>query len=798
LSESVPQVARRKLRVVLDSPGLTASQWAEATRLLAEAQRATGRREEALATLDQLDDRIDPAARLLRADILASALRWQEALAIYSELAAKKDAPDAAIIGQAESLHALGETRQAIAVLEPLVRAGEGNMIVQLRLTGLYADALERGKARAVWERIHPTRPEEQRWARYLEGRILLLDGDVTGAAACFNELVQSRQIGENLFVAATLGRSDAIAMLDGWESADKPLETFISQHQDSPWLELVFRRLDHIYSQQRGPDEDQLQKWAKKLSPRGAALARYYLARMQHRKHKAKEIETLNAFVELYPNDKLLSKVQLMRADWFLAARPRQFDQAALALDAAARSAKTDDERAEIELHTGLAHFTQREFLLAAASLDRAAERSAHLRDVAQFDAALAWLNQGNYERFFDEYRDLSNRAPDSELRGQLVLEEGLLQARQGDSRAHTTLEIFLRDFPRHDRVPEARLALSELALAEADIKNATRYIKIANDARNDAAKSGNAEDQSDYFAIFLADAQPVRDDAQIVQMARNFLLKPQNPSLLPEEAKAYLQRRQHVQMKLGQVYFRQSDFANAETQFGTLAKALPEGDYAETALFLAGQSALKLGAVERALSYFDDVAKRSGPLKLYARQQQAILQAARDKPGEALALYDIILAAQPPPELKFAAMIGKGDSLVALGRDDPKQIDAALSVFDELARTVDASAAWQNQALYKKAKALEQLNRNGDALTTYYDVLDRATREGPPNQSAEREYFWFYKAGFDAARIFEQLADWRSAIGIYEKMARLAGPRAEAARREANKIRLQKFIWE
>ena len=44
----------------------------------------------------------------------------------------------------------------------------------------------------------------------------------------------------------------------------------------------------------------------------------------------------------------------------------------------------------------------------------------------------------------------------------------------------------------------------------------------------------------------------------------------------------------------------------------------------------------------------------------------------------------------------------------------------------------------------------------------------------------------------------VFEQLADWRSAIGVYEKMAKVAGPRAEAARSEANKIRLQKFIWE
>ena len=54
---------------------------------------------------------------------------------------------------------------------------------------------------------------------------------------------------------------------------------------------------------------------------------------------------------------------------------------------------------------------------------------------------------------------------------------------------------------------------------------------------------------------------------------------------------------------MKLAQVYFRQSDFARAETEFGTLGHTKPESDYTETALFLAGQCALKLSAVDRAL---------------------------------------------------------------------------------------------------------------------------------------------------------------------------------------------------
>jgi outer membrane protein assembly factor BamD (BamD/ComL family) len=115
-------------------------------------------------------------------------------------------------------------------------------------------------------------------------------------------------------------------------------------------------------------------------------------------------------------------------------------------------------------------------------------------------------------------------------------------------------------------------------------------------------------------------------------------------------------------IRLKLGQVYFRNEDYANAETQFATLAKESPASPYAENALFLAGQSAMKTinpDAVGRALELFDQVVKREGPLKLYARQQQAIVQSGLRNEAEAIKLYDIILAAQPPPEpeLRYAA---------------------------------------------------------------------------------------------------------------------------------------------
>ena len=98
---------------------------------------------------------------------------------------------------------------------------------------------------------------------------------------------------------------------------------------------------------------------------------------------------------------------------------------------------------------------------------------------------------------------------------------------------------------------------------------------------------------------------------------------------------------------------------------------------------------------------------------------------------------------------------------------------------------------AVWRMQALYKKGRCLMMLKRQDEALAAYYDVLKVGL-------SQPEDYFWFYKAGFDAGRLCEERAQWQSAIGIYQKMADLEGPRAEEAKARLTQLRLEHFIWE
>ncbi|MEQ1862657.1 MAG: tetratricopeptide repeat protein [Chthoniobacteraceae bacterium] len=770
LAENLPQIALQKLAATPASPDIVC--------LRAEAHLAAGQPVAALNALAPIA-KTDPRAALLQAHAFARAGRWSEARTAYTRIAGEADAPLSAKLGVAESCQALGDTAAAIAVLEPLARADGAPVAVRLRLAGLQVEAGLGTRARDALAAIKLATPDDRLWARYIEGRLLLLENQSADARGVFADILATQEhMSENLFVAATLGAVEAKIALQGNEAADKELETFIWRYPDSAWLELVFRRLDQIYAVERNPQEGELQKWAIKPQRRRAALAQFYVGKLQVRERKwDKALKSLDTFLGSFGTHSFAPFAQLLRADVFI--ERDDFESAVRALEAAARIAGRDEAlRAEVELRTGLVQFRQREFVLAATSLEQAAQRPGPAGRVALYDAALAWLNQANYERFFDAYRRLGERAASGELRGNLILEEGLVRARLRDPAARETLRRFVDQFPSHPRVAEARLADAEIAFTADRLDETARLLRVA----NEKPRPAEVDDRTAYLAIFLADAKKPRDDAEVIRLAKDFLRARPASALVPE-----------VRMKLGEVFFRQTDYPNAETQFATLAQETPQSAHAETALFLAGQSAMRTintGSTERALGYFDEVAKRNGALKLHAREQQAIVQSRLGKDAEAVALYDLILAAKPPADadLRSAALIGKGD---ILSRKESRQIEEAIAVFGQLGADDTASVAWRFQALYKKGRALDQVGRKAEAIAVFNDVLDRNL------VAVEREFFWFYKAGFEAARRYEQQSTWPSAIAIYEKIAKIEGPRAAEAQTRAKQLRVEHFVW-
>jgi len=779
LDEGIPQVSIQKLNECLASK-LSAEDKALAVVQLAKAFLSAGRAGDALKTLNALS-KSSVEISFLKAQAFTALGKWEDACPIYHELASQKDAPVSYKISEAECLHELGKQHEAIQILESISGDRDAGTAVRLRLAEFYIEDNQVEKCEAMYDAAHPVTSTETKWKKYVGGRLLLARRRYEQALAAFTETLKTREgLSDNLLVGATLGIADARLALSGPETADNVIEDFIWQNPDITGLSILFRRLDQIYAREKAPSESELQKWAEKTPPaKCSTLAVYYLARAYARAQKFdKALATLDIFIAANPSRPLVAEAQMLQGD--ILSTLKRNPAAIAAYEAATRHATSWELLAEAEMAAATAHFKQREFTLAQGLFESAARHSERLWQRATFNSALSWLNQANYDKFLDDYKELSLRFPESEFRSELLLEEGLLQARSGDSRAETTLQRFLRDFPRHPRAAEARLALSEIVFLSPDqnLGAANRYLKVA----NETPRTADTRERAEYLAIFLADSAEKRDEEKVIQLCQEFIKNYPSSPLLAD-----------VRMKLGQVFFRRPDFPAAETQFELLARDMPASPFAEAALFLAAQSSLQMMNTDHAVELFEQIAKLNGPLKLYARQQEAILKGRLGSEQDAIFLYDSILDAKPDTDLKFAALCGKGDNTFLLGGKDAKFFDKAIMVYNDLANQPEATAYWHNQALYKKGKCLEKLGKQNEALAAFYDVIQpQGDRNGGP------EYLWFYRAGFDAAHILESQEQWKPAIAIYQKMAALDGPRSEEAKARLTQLRLEHFIWE
>lgn len=792
LSENIPQAAIVKLKAALASIDLGIDERPIALRLLAEAQLNAERPSEALDALGLLPATDDADALLLRAFALTAGGRHEEALPIFQTIAATPNAPAAALLGHAESLQGIGRTRDAIEVLKTLVRSGRANPAARMRLANLLIDLGKSGEARELLRATPKGTEVDEHWRNYLDARIHLLDRKPQAALAAVTSLIGDPGMGMarptgltlNLHAAAKLVEAEAKLARSGPDAAEKSLESFLLQNPDSPHLDLIFRRLDRIYALEQNPSESTLNRMAIELPEHGAGLAQYYLGRLQIRqKFHDRAAATLATFLNRFANRRdrtdhpMTPHVHAALADVALA--KGDLAAAEAALDAGSRTTKSDDLHGQFALRTALINLQQREFIRASTGFRTAARQSPWLKQRASFDAALAWLKQKNHARFNEEFKAYVAEFPDTIFAGSLRLEDGLERARSRNSQAPSVLRAFLTDFPGHPRRAEAQIAFAELALNEGKTAEAAKLAEAV-PAEN---PSPEMIEQSEYLAVFLEDAKTPRDEEKVIASARNFISRHPASALLGE-----------VRMKLGEVYFQREDFLKAQEQFETLAQKEPDGPYATPALFLAGQCAMRLlnnDALNRALELFGSVAEKHGPLEQYARLQQAIIKNKLGAPEDAVRIYDSILSRAQPleVELRLAALTGKGDNLVTLGKGDPKQFSAAIATYEQVMSAAGASPSWRNQAAYKKAKVLQQLEKNDEAITVFYDIL---------NKTAPRETFWFSKAGFDAAGIAEARREWKSAAGIYDKMAAVPGPHAEQARQRAKTLRLEHFLWD
>ncbi len=437
-----------------------------------------------------------------------------------------------------------------------------------------------------------------------------------------------------------------------------------------------------------------------------------------------------------------------------------RQFDEAIAILSEARLLHPEPSLLDRINLLFAQVQYHARRFEVATAAFEQIAHSTSPWAKVALFNASTGWLQLGDHVRFLIDYNELERQGGGEESRASLRLEEGLIQAAKGDKKAVESLQQFIRDFSKNPRVSEAWVGLAELAFHSSPprLDEARKNLARAADAKPTAA----AQERADYLMIWIEDSADV-NETKVVELAKRFLEQHETSPFAPE-----------VRMKLAEIYYRHQDFANAQTQFEILAQHDPDSPLGEKALFFAAESAMSsMGehSLDRAIVVFDQVVRLNGELRWAGRNEQAVIER---KLG------------------KREALCGKGDIFFEMGGSDLDNYQRAIDIYDQLASDQGAPIHWRNQALFKKALCLEKKGDRASALATFYNVLEDEAR---PDR--RREVFWYYKAGFNAARLLEDDSKWESAAAIYEKLVAAGGSRSEEAKARLNHLRLEHFLW-
>ena len=784
LEEGVPEVAIERLGLFL-AQNPPAPEQLIARRKLAEALVRAERLTEALDLFADSALTTDAETTFWHAQALAGLDRWESALPLYAQVAAdeKSALRLEATFGQSEALRALGQKDQAMRVLQSLESIPQWSTRAKLGEAQLL---LERGDLAAADRLLRETKPQiatERNERRFLLGRLNLAQGHSEKAIETLSVILKNPEgVSHRLLVATLFALADAHAQTKTPEAGDDALEEFIDHHPNDGALSAIFARLDELYRMERKPSTNELERWLRDPAQPRQALAQWYFARSRLRAgDREKAIELLTQLRDspvrlpsLGEADLELARLHMARGQW---------EEAIAAAEAGRGHNSTPTFSQQVDWLIAKASYRSGQLEKAASIYEQLAQQAPTLSGEALFNAALCWLRLDRAREFATDYRKISNDPATQAVQGELLLEEGAVQAAQGKPEAGGTFRKFIHDFPQSPRVSEAWVALAELAF------HATKPELDA--ARRDLAQARQGDptttalERADYLEIWIEDATTSADETAVITAANKFLQQYPDSRFTAE-----------VRMKLAEAYFRRQDFANAQTQFELLAQQKPEARMAEKALFFAARSAtssMGAGSLDHALALLDQVVKLNGDLKWAARNEEAAIERRLGKDREAQALYDEVLKNNAKPAERREALCGKGDIFYEMGARDTQNYRRAIEFYEQLAADPGVPAHWRNQAEFKKGKALEKLNDKPAALTTYYGVIEEGMRSDRP-----REFFWFYKAGFNAAHLLEETNDWKSAVAVYRKLAAVGGTRSDEAKARLTQLRLEHFLWD
>lgn len=636
-----------------------------------------------------------------------------------------------------------------------------------------------------------------------LRAQGMLKTGRAAEAEQILSGLLTSSKTGENIHHAAAVQLAEAKLSQGKTAEGVESLVLFLDNTLETEMWSQAFDRLARALAVDPAPmpPPDQTLRWITEgntvqrqaLQPPAATdtfrgHAMLLLARWLISQNRVLEgLGLLEAMIQKHPGHPQGAEAMSLALEYY---GQLKADRRVSALAAQWRQRYGNGQSALVDFVTGGTAFARKDYGQALELFQSAASIVGTLgeRRTALYNASIAALRAGQmliFQSLLGQLEAVSANATSGDTAADLELAAALDQAARSQSSAADNLRSFIRKYPSHTRLYQAQLALAEVLLMQSPIN----FSAVETALRSAGSQPALNETQQQRLALtrmWMLDRQGQLKP--LVDAGADFLQRwPQAPAAV------------EVKMKVADAYYRLENFASARTEFEIVAQEYSTSPYAETALYFAGMSAISMMSDEgreAAISLWQELAERGGPLSIAARQQQALAKRRAGQEAEALKVLDSLLTEKNlPEEMRYAIICERAEILMLLGKTAPAQLDKAAVTLRNLLKEHNLNYLWTARAGYTLAAVLNAAGLTTEALEACSDVVQASGFTGPATPA---EYRWYYRAGFFGIELLEASKQWEPAARMAEKLANSSGERAAEARELATRIRLEHFLWD
>lgn len=815
LASGLWEMAAAHFGSCLTSRDLAAPDKARIALRLAEAWIRQGKPSDALDLLSQSFVPKQPETAFWKGQALAALGRLQEALDLLIPLLTTEAPPHfpELVLTTSNLQLALARQDEALATLSLLAAETTHPSSGRARLhqIEILLDRKRHQEARSIMPPLAGLPVADQALATYLDGQLLLAEDKPEEAAARFQSLIDQPR-GQSLRThhLAAAGLARALKARGTPETAVPFLLSFIQENPDSPLLAALFEALLELLPatpSATDPILERVSQWitpaeipatglvataetdatgAWPTPPSGSEL----LACALHARATGlirsgtpaahSEAGSLLRRLRLeFPAHPLAGRAMFELA--MLALSRNQPEQAFGTLDALRQSSSNPSLKGRAAFLEARAAYDRGDSTLAAALFQEAAAAlQGQAARAASLNAAVIRLSENPGSLTIQQV----NPTGDPSIAPDIELERAF--AEPDPAKRRSAIEGFLASHPEHPRVPEARLAAAECALA-----GSSPDLDFARSQFESISADESATQPARIALLGLRIADLSGDRPAAIASARGLLDRfPTDPV----SAEAML--------ILGRNLFESRSYNDARLVLEKLAASDTDPGRAQAAWLLAARSAALVPtsqSQQEALILFDKAIDAKGPVSPLARLEKARLLIDMNRLPEAvtfLSKWFSSLTEKDPLHLPAGLLLG--EAIYARGGTGPQSLSEALEVYDKLLAHAEEQPAVFNRIQYLRGKTLEQIpdttdpsgKRERQAFIAFYSVLETET---PP-----AEWHYFELCGFRALALLEKARRWPAAIACARKIASFNGPRAAEATARASQLQLKHMIWE